>query len=150
MPTHHRGSESERQALDAYIKLMRASMSVTERLQGTFSEAGLTGGQFGVLEALYHLGPMCQRDLAARLLMTAGNMTMLVGHLERDGLIRRERDPSDRRRIHASLTSKGRRLIATVFPRHAARVAEELSVLTTEEQESLARLCRRLGLGTRE
>ena len=150
MPTHYRGTDRERRALEAYIKLMRASLSLTDRLQDTLTKAGLTSGQFGVLEALHHLGSMCQRDLASKLLVTAGNMTMLVRHLERDGLVRRRRDPADARRLDVSMTARGRRLIETVFPRHVARVVEEMSILKPDEQEMLAALCRRLGLGGRE
>ena len=63
MPTHYRGSAQERAALDAYIKLMRAADSVTARLDPLMRAADLTVGQFGALEALLHLGPLCQRDL---------------------------------------------------------------------------------------
>jgi MarR family 2-MHQ and catechol resistance regulon transcriptional repressor len=147
MPTHYQGTERERLALEAYIKVMRASLSLTDRLQDTLSKAGLTSGQFGVLEALHHLGSLCQRDLAAKLLVTAGNMTMLVRHLERDGLVRRRRNSADGRRLDVSMTARGRKLIEQVFPRHVARVVEEMSVLRPEEQVALAALCRRLGLG---
>ena len=52
MTTKYRGNEAERKALDAYIKLMRASESVTNRLKRHSDRSGLTMSQLGVLEAL--------------------------------------------------------------------------------------------------
>jgi hypothetical protein len=52
------------------------------------------------LDALEHLelaGPLTQRELGARLLLTSGGVTVLVDRLERAGLVRRERHPTDRR-----------------------------------------------------
>jgi hypothetical protein len=63
MPTRYPGTPAETAALDAYIKLMRAAEAVTVRVGGVMTDAGLTIGQFGVLEALLHHGPLCQHDL---------------------------------------------------------------------------------------
>ena len=126
MPTHYRGSPQERQALDAYIKLMRAAESLTARLEPLMRAADLTVGQFGALEALFHLGPLCQRDLGYKLLRSGGNTTVVVGNLARRGLVRRTRRPDDRRYITVTLTDKGRRLIGGIFPRHAQHVVREM------------------------
>ena len=53
------------------------------------AEYDLTAPQFGVLEALYHLGPLCQKDLAAKILKSSGNMTMVIDNLEKRDLVRR-------------------------------------------------------------
>ena len=146
MATRHRGPAAEVRALDAYIKLTRASASVDARLAGVASAAGLTGGQFGVLEALYHLGPLAQCDLAAKLLRSPGNVTLVIDNLEKRGLVRRERSTADRRRVAVHLTDEGRRLIRKLFPKHAAAVAAKFGVLTAAEQDELGRHCRKLGL----
>jgi len=70
MPTRYPGTPVETAALDAYIKLMRAAEAVTTRVGSVMDTAGLTIGQFGVLEALLHHGPLCQRDLGKKLLRT--------------------------------------------------------------------------------
>src|SRR5258705_3163633 len=115
MATHYRGSAEERAALDAYIKLMRAADSVTARLDPLMRAADLTVGQFGTLEVLLHLGPLCQRDLGRKLLRSGGNVTVVVGNLARRGLVRRERRVDDRRFITVTLTDQGRRLIRRIF-----------------------------------
>jgi CDGSH-type Zn-finger protein len=47
------------------------------------------------------------------------------------------------------LTTKGRKLISGTFPRHAAKIIEEMGVLSSAEQETLGNLCRKLGLRQR-
>ncbi len=151
MPTHYEGSAAEVRALDAYIKLSRAAGTVStgafERTR--LADAKLTEGQFGVLEALQHLGPLHQCDLARKHLLSGGNMTMIVDNLEKRGLVRRERSAEDRRFVRVHLSPAGRRLIKSVFPRHAATLTEMMGALSATEQEQLGKLCRKLGTAHR-
>lgn len=150
MPTHYKGPLHERRALDAYIKLMRAADSVTRRLEALLDDRQLTPTQFGTLEALLHLGPMCQRDLATRILRSRANVTSVIDALEQRGLVRRQRGEEDRRLLSVHLTDKGRRLIESMFPAHVRDVDSTFRVLTPAEQEELGRLCKKLGLAAAE
>ena len=145
MATKHRGPKAEVRALDAFVKLTRAAESVGARLAAIYTEAGLTESQFGVLEALFHLGALHQGELGRKILRSSGNITLVVDNLEKRGLVRRQRGTDDRRYVAVHLTDPGRALIAGLFPRHAANVTQELAVLTAAEQEELGRLCRILG-----
>jgi MarR family transcriptional regulator, 2-MHQ and catechol-resistance regulon repressor len=145
MPTHYRGTTEEVLALNTYIKLQRATNSLEARLAHRRTMADITGTQFGVLEALYHLGPLCQGEISAKLLKSGGNITLVVDNLEKRGLVQREREPHDRRMIVVSLTPAGRELISQIFPKHLAAIVDEMSVLTPEEQQTLGDLCRKLG-----
>lgn len=147
MPTRYRGGENEVRALNAYITLVRASEAVVGGLHRDLAGKRLTSSQFGVLEALFHLGPLCQGELAAKLLRSGASTTSVVEGLEKRGLVVRQRTEEDKRFVRVALTGKGRRLIEEIFPRHAAAVARRFGVLTEEEQEQLRRLCRKLGLG---
>ncbi len=146
------GSEAVKQdkpsyrALNTYTKLMRASESVTGRVGRKMSDAGLTISQFGVLEALLHKGAMCQRDVAAKILKSTGNITLVIDNLEKQGLVKRERSLEDRRYYSVLLTDTGRKLIEATFAEVEAAIVAEMSVLTEEEQEMLGRLCKKLGL----
>jgi MarR family 2-MHQ and catechol resistance regulon transcriptional repressor len=144
--THYKGTKDEVRALNAYIKLMRASESVSARIHGHLTDAGLTVSQFGVMEALYHVGPLNQGGLAKKILKSSGNITMVIDNLEKRGLVKRERRSEDRRYYTVQLTTEGRRLIRSIFPRHASKIIEEMNALTRTEQEELARLCRKVGL----
>ena len=144
---NYKGTRKEARALTAYVKLMRASEAVTVRIHRPVVDAGLTVTQFGVLEALYSLGPLSQRDIARKILKSTGNITFVIDKLEQRGLVRRERNRKDRRLYAVDLTQAGRRMIRSMFPRHAARVVREMKSLTVSEQEELSRLCRKVGLG---
>jgi len=133
-------------ALNTYTKLMRGSESVTSRVGRKMSDAGLTISQFGVLEALLHKGPMCQRDVASKILKSTGNITLVIDNLEKQGLVQRERSLEDRRYCTVLLTEKGRTLIEVTFAEVEAAIIAEMGVLTDEEQETLGTLCRKLGL----
>ena len=141
------GSPRTLRALDAFVKLSRAVNALSHRLAPGLAAAGLTESQLGVLEALLHVGPLHQCDLAERILKSSGNLTMVIGNLERRRLVRRARSATDRRFIEIRLTPEGARLIGRVFPAHAERLAELMGVLTEAEQRTLARLCRKLGIG---
>jgi MarR family transcriptional regulator, 2-MHQ and catechol-resistance regulon repressor len=143
--TRYKGKAAEVRALDTYIKLMRASQSVSSRIERRLDDLDLTINQFGVLEALHHLGPMCQRALGEKLLTSGGNITMVVDNLERRKLVRRERDATDRRYITVHLLPEGRALIEKIFPGHVARITDEMSALGAGEQEELQRLLKKLG-----
>lgn len=139
------GGPETQLALGTYVKLLRAADSVTGRLAAQIAASGLSWSQFGALEALYHLGPLCQKELGEKLLKSTGNITMVVDNLERRGLVRRERLAEDRRYVLVHLTDCGHHLIAELFPAHAEAITQEMSALTAEEQEELGRLCRKLG-----
>ena len=133
-------------ALNTYTKLMRAAESVTNRVSSSMSAADLTVSQFGVLEALHHKGPLCQRDIAAKILKSSGNITMVIDNLEKRGLVRRERDSQDRRYLTVYLTDVGSALIAKAFPIVEPSIVTEMADLSADEQELLGNLCKKLGL----
>lgn len=144
MGSHYRGRKEEIRALDAFIKLTRCAHALLGGLAPGLEAEGLTPSRFGVLETLYHLGPLCQKDLGSKLLVSGGNITLVVDNLEGDGLVRRERG-EDRRFIRVHLTPKGKRAIARIFPAQARRITDFFRVLSPREQEELGRLCRTLG-----
>lgn len=147
MGTHYKGSPREVRALEAYIKLTRASESVNAKLMSQLSVENLTTSQFGTLEALYHLGPLCQKAIGQKILKSGGNITLVVDNLEKRGLVERVRNTDDRRFITVGLTAAGRALIERVFPEHAGRIVEAMKSLTAQEQEQLSALCKKLGVG---
>jgi MarR family 2-MHQ and catechol resistance regulon transcriptional repressor len=146
MPTHHRGSAEEVQALDAFVKLARSANALMGQLLPQLQkEFGLTESQLAVLEALFHLGPLAQGRLCQKILRSGSNVTTVVDNLERDGLVKRERDADDRRVQVVHLTERGRTVIGKAFPVHAGRITELMGALSRDEQKELGRLCRKLG-----
>jgi MarR family 2-MHQ and catechol resistance regulon transcriptional repressor len=134
------------QALNAYIKLQRAAETVLMHTTAHLADYGLTLSQFAILEALYHLGTLSQRDLAEKLLKSTGNMSIVLKNIEKRGLISRQRNPADNRYMRVCITDMGRDLIESMFDQHVAGIVDEMSILSADEQAELDRLCRKLGL----
>jgi|HubBroStandDraft_5_1064220.scaffolds.fasta_scaffold219981_1 MarR family 2-MHQ and catechol resistance regulon transcriptional repressor len=147
MATHFKGDPREVRALDAYIKLSRASGTIDARLATNLARLGLTTGQLGVMEALMHLGSLSQGELGRKLLRSGGNVTTVIDNLERRKLVARTRNRDDRRVVTVDLTKAGRQMIEKVFPAHARALTQAMETLTAAEQEELGRLCRKLGRG---
>ena len=145
MPSHWNGTPEERGALDAYIKLWRAAHAVEVRANRHLGDHGLTLSQFSVMEALFFLGPLSQRQLSEKILRTSGNLTMVIDNLEREELVRRERNARDRRVVTVHLLEKGRSKIEAILPVHVQGIVGVFSVLEAQERETLAMLCRKLG-----
>jgi len=88
-------------------------------------------------------------DLAEALGVTARNVTTIVDGLEREGLLARRADPTDRRAILLELTEKGR---AHVEQLHALQrdLAEHMfAALSTEERRQLMHLLGKIRVGDR-
>ncbi len=147
MGNRYRGPQEEILAMGADVKLLRAAESVSTRVHRYLVDENLSVRQFGVLEALYHIGPLHQRDIANKLLVSGGNITMVLDNLEKNDLVKRAQDPGDRRHNTVSLTEKGKKLMDRIFPRHASRIMQEMGVLTAKDQKKLGDLCRELGKG---
>ncbi len=145
MPTHHEGRPDEVRALDVFIKLVRAADSVAARVNAHLQDHGLTVSQFGVLEALHHLGAMTASTLGAKILKSGANMTTVLDNLERRGLAVRVRRSDDRRCVEVRLTDEGRALVAGILPAHIDRVVEAMGALSAGEQEQLGALCKAVG-----
>lgn len=140
-------SDEEEESLRLWIALARCYSTVAREVSTRVADYGLTTPQFGVLEALYHLGPLSLGELAGKLLVTGGNITYVMDRLEEQGLVFRDRSGPDRRVVVARLTEKGRDLVREVFPGHAAFIAELTEGLDPRERETLRTLLKKWGKG---
>jgi MarR family 2-MHQ and catechol resistance regulon transcriptional repressor len=138
--------KSTYRALNTYTKLMRAADAVTNRVHRALAAPKLTISQFGVLEALYHKGSLCQRDIGSKILKSSGNITLVIDNLEKRNLVSRVRDENDRRYFTINLTESGTELIARVFADVKAAIVMEMASLEENEQELLGHLCKKLGV----
>jgi MarR family transcriptional regulator, 2-MHQ and catechol-resistance regulon repressor len=133
--------------LDTFTKFVRAHSSLMSALNAEQTlPKGMTISQFGVLEALMHKGPLTHCEIAQKILKSRGNLTMVIDHLERDGLVERLPVAGDRRAVRVALTPTGEHSIASIFPAHAEAIRKVLGVLSADELEELGRLSRKLGL----
>ena len=80
------------------------------------------------------------------MLKSGGNITLVIDNLEKCDFVERHQDPNDRRAMLIHLTDKGKKFIKSFFPKHLEQIKEEFAVLTEQEKEELARICKKLGL----
>ena len=150
MGTHYNGSRKEIDALDSYIKLIRSAESLNAKINLELSEFDLTESQFGVLDALLHLGPMKHKEIGKKILKSGGNITMVINNLERRELVQRKRGEKDKSQFIIHLTSKGKNKIQEVLPTVVKKIKKHFEILSKDEQRELQRLCKVIGLQLRK
>jgi len=116
MGTKYKGQKKEVSALDTYIKIIRATETIRAEVVNSLSEFNITENQFYCLDAIYHLGPLTQKELGKKLSRSGGNITLVVDNLEKNNLAKRKKDENDRRKYRIHLTKKGKDLIVKVLP----------------------------------
>ncbi|MDO5546074.1 MAG: MarR family transcriptional regulator [Eubacteriales bacterium] len=97
-----------------------------------------------ILKILYYQGPMSQKLLQEKLDIQPGSMSEIAAKLERKGLLSREKDTSDKRKILLSLTEAGRQDVEAFQARVRNSHFPDFSPLTIEEQQQLSRLLEKL------
>jgi DNA-binding MarR family transcriptional regulator len=112
-------SDSKRRAVDESAEprisyaLARLHQLVFASVSEVAARHGLTALQFTTLSVLNRHGtPLSSSQLARRSFMTAQSMHEVIHRLETDGLIQRNPHPYHGRKLPASLTAKGRRVLA--------------------------------------
>ncbi len=145
MSTKYKGQKREVIALDTYIKLIRAAGTIRSKVINSLSKFQLTENQFNCLDAIFHLGPLTQKELGEKLLRSGGNITLVVDNLEKNSLVKRIRNENDRRKFFIHLTSKGEKLYKKVFPIQLKFLVEELGVITEKDKKELQRICKKIG-----
>lgn len=149
-PRVERAAETQDGALKLWVVLARAYAAVLRHSAADIARYDLTGAEFGILEALYHKGPLLLGEIQRKILVSSGGITYLVDRLVEKGLVQRQDCPDDRRARYAVLTPAGDALIRRVFPEHAASIARALAALTPQEQAQATALLRTLGHGAAE
>lgn len=139
-------TEGQQNALQFWVKLSRAHSAISSRATADIARHGMTLAEFGILEALYHRGPMLLGEVQRRILVSSGGITFLVDRLTSKGLVERRQCENDKRARYATLTEKGERLVAEIFPAHALIIEQAVAGLNEEELAEASRLMRQVGL----
>jgi MarR family 2-MHQ and catechol resistance regulon transcriptional repressor len=149
MGTNYKGSKKTVSALNSYIKLIRSAESLSSKLNLVLNDYGLTESQFGVLDSLFHLGPMKQKELGKKILKSGGNVTMVINNLEKQGMVQRIKSEKDKRQFIINLTPKGKNFIQELLPGIIKKIKKHFEILDKDEQNELQRLCKIIGLQIR-
>jgi len=113
----------------------------------TLADHGLTYGEYKLMLRLVTRtddNRMSAGELSKSLMLSSGAMTNRLDQLEKAEVIRRVRDPKDRRGVHVELTEKGRTTIDAAVTEQAAKEIDILGVLSSRELTSLNTLLRKV------
>src|SRR4051794_16720947 len=91
--------------------LLQARESVMAHTRPSLREHGLSDQQWRVLRVLGEQGTMETGKVAREAYLLGPSLTGVLARMERDGLVKRERDPDDQRRTVVQATAKGRKLV---------------------------------------
>jgi DNA-binding MarR family transcriptional regulator len=118
------------------------------QLARALEELGLSAGQEALLREVGGADGLALSELAVRLRVERPTLTNMAARMERAGLVRRDPDPGDGRVKLLRLAPRGRRLRREIERRSRAAERETRARLTAREQAELARLLRKLILGS--
>ena len=103
-----------------------AARLFSRALQARFAQHEVSAGQWPLLLYLWDQDGLSQKQLSRRVQIEEATTTRTLDRMERDGLVRRVRDESDRRRINVFLTEHGQQLREELVP-----YAQEVNALAT-------------------
>lgn len=119
------------------IKMHRIINQIDRQTAHVAAKYNLTLSQFGVLEALYHIGDLTVGEVKEKILSSDGTIPVVVKNLEKQGLLFRKQDPADKRKSILSLTEQGRALIEKAYPENETMIRKQMSSWTKEEKKQL-------------
>lgn len=148
----------------AFLHLLRTGDEVFALTDRTLSDCSISHGRFGVLMLLWRTtqpraaklmgvenfstccGPRTPAELADAAGVTRATMTGLIDTLERDGFVRREPDPDDRRMMSVRLTPRGDRFLDELLPGYFKAIAALMAPLSEDERKTLVGLLGKIQL----
>src|SRR5437879_13341688 len=102
-------------ALELFVVLWRASNWVYAYAVRDARCHGLNPTEFGILEALYHKGPLPLQQIGEKVLISSGNITYTVDKIEQKRLLVRRHAPLDRHVIFEELMKEGHDILVALF-----------------------------------
>ncbi len=126
-------------AAEALISILRTAAILEHQVAEVMRPFGITPTQHNVLRILRGAGSagLCGREVAERMVARVPDAPRLLERLEMMGLIRRERDASDRRHVTATITPEGLALLDRVTPAVEAFEQARLGHLSDRTLQSL-------------
>ncbi|MFI5239416.1 MAG: MarR family winged helix-turn-helix transcriptional regulator [Gemmatimonadales bacterium] len=139
-----------RAVLRTWLRMLACTTIIEGRVRSALREQfDTTLPRFDLLAQLHSAsdeapGGITMSELSRRLMVTNGNLTGLVDRLVREGFVARVVSPPDRRAQLISLTTAGRRALASMTPAHAEWIGDMFHGLNNSERRQLYTLLGKL------
>lgn len=127
------------------LVLWKAAKAVEKVDRASIAQTGIGLSDFGIMEALFHKGPLPINRIGEKVLLTSGSMTAAIDRLTKNEIVKRIQDPSDGRCFYVYLTKKGRRMIRIAYAKHEKNLEKIAGVLTDTERREFVRLLKKIG-----
>lgn len=120
--------------------MMRLQVLLHRRLMEGLTETGLSTGQPKVLAYLKSHEGRCQKEIAAACQLEPGSLTVLLNRMEKQGMLERRMEGSNRRSRHIYLSDYGRTLAARVVARFYEVGELAFAGISAEDRAAFARI----------
>jgi DNA-binding MarR family transcriptional regulator len=130
-----------KQRLRLWLRLYAATSVIEREMRRFLRQHFATMPRFDLMAALERVPDgLTMGELSRRLMVSGGNVTSIVGGLERDGLVRRRQPASDRRTSYVALTERGRAAFAAMARAHEEWINELLADVADDDVDALIEL----------
>jgi DNA-binding MarR family transcriptional regulator len=131
---------------EAFVTLQRAAARLMDGVAELLKPYGLRPAQYNVLRILRGAHPeqLNCRQVSGRMMTREPDLTRLLDRMEKAGLVRRQRQDSDRRVVRVGITRAGLQLLAQIDEPMLALHRQQFSALGEKQTATLTRLARRL------
>ena len=123
----------EEESLRALTIILRASGSITQMVKKDMDSYGVNPTEFMVLELLYNRGAQAIQVIGNKVLLASSSITYVIDQLEKKDFVKRKQNKEDRRVTLVSLTTKGEKLMAEIFPQHSSVIEKLFESLTDQD-----------------
>jgi len=130
-----------------WVRILRVYTVISTEIRKKVGKKGLTLPQLYVLTTIGLQGDMLLGKLGKELLVTKGNITTIVDHLERDDFVIRDQDKKDRRKVWVRLTLKGEQLFEEILSAYEEEFVPLMRCLSHEELKQLSLLLKKMAEG---
>jgi DNA-binding MarR family transcriptional regulator len=132
-------------AFEVFLHLLRTGDAAFADVDEFLRKSETSQGRFTVLTLLDRTGePLTPAELAEEASVTRATMTGLLDTLEKDQLVARAPDLTDRRTIKVTLTAKGAEFVARLLPEYCGLVSAIVAPLSDSERTHLVRLLQKI------
>jgi MarR family 2-MHQ and catechol resistance regulon transcriptional repressor len=134
--------------VDLFFSMYKANLANVRKIEEKLAPLGLSLGRLCLLRALQRIGrPALPSELGDDLAVTRANISGLLRGLEKAGMVRREIDASDRRRVLVHLTPRGIETLRQAWPLYEEAIAGQFHALSPDEKRAMLSLLRKLPAG---
>ena len=146
MDLETRATKEDHQALRLWLRLLSCTVRIENQVRGRLRhEFGTTLPRFDLMAQLERCPDgLRMTELSQRLMVSGGNVTGIADQLEREGLVARTFDPSDRRASTVKLTEAGLKRFREMAASHEQWIIELLGCLSQSEKETVFSMFRKL------